>query len=207
LPRLSCHRTLVLYALVQRSWMLAGFDRRPACHSLVICTSGRNRPIARRASSADRLTGAADSPPLADRWCPDRACRRTPRRRRRPPSLALAPQSQTYLNLSRGGIIAHQASRGWPKVKSPAEQLPVLAEEVVRLGPSVILAPASSPAVAAKKATATIPIGSFAAIARPSNIHACSAAEFRRAFRRCVGARSQSSRIARRRTGTSIHRG
>jgi putative tryptophan/tyrosine transport system substrate-binding protein len=38
------------------------------------------------------------------------------------------------------------------------ERLPTLAEEVVRLGPSVILAPASGPAVAAKNATATIPI-------------------------------------------------
>ena len=38
------------------------------------------------------------------------------------------------------------------------ERLPALAEEVVRLGPSVILAPASGPAVAAKNATATIPI-------------------------------------------------
>ena len=38
------------------------------------------------------------------------------------------------------------------------ERLPVLAEEVIRLGPSVILAPASGPAVAAKNATATIPI-------------------------------------------------
>jgi putative ABC transport system substrate-binding protein len=38
------------------------------------------------------------------------------------------------------------------------ERLPALAEEVVRLGPSVILAPASGPAVAAKHATATIPI-------------------------------------------------
>ena len=38
------------------------------------------------------------------------------------------------------------------------ERLPPLAEEVVRLHPSVILAPASGPAVAAKNATATIPI-------------------------------------------------
>jgi ABC-type uncharacterized transport system substrate-binding protein len=38
------------------------------------------------------------------------------------------------------------------------ERLPALAEEVVRLNPSVILAPASGPAVAAEKATATIPI-------------------------------------------------
>jgi putative tryptophan/tyrosine transport system substrate-binding protein len=38
------------------------------------------------------------------------------------------------------------------------ERLPLLAEEVIRLGPSVILAPASGPAVAAKNATATIPI-------------------------------------------------
>src|SRR5436190_23321606 len=38
------------------------------------------------------------------------------------------------------------------------ERLPALAEDVVRLGPSVILAPASGPAVAAKNATATIPI-------------------------------------------------
>jgi putative ABC transport system substrate-binding protein len=38
------------------------------------------------------------------------------------------------------------------------ERLPSLAEELVRLNPDVILAPASGPAVAAKKATATIPI-------------------------------------------------
>jgi putative tryptophan/tyrosine transport system substrate-binding protein len=38
------------------------------------------------------------------------------------------------------------------------EQLPTLAEEVVGLHPAVILAAASGPAVAAKKATATIPI-------------------------------------------------
>ena len=38
------------------------------------------------------------------------------------------------------------------------EQLAILADEVVRLQPAVILAAASGPAVAAKKATATIPI-------------------------------------------------
>jgi putative tryptophan/tyrosine transport system substrate-binding protein len=38
------------------------------------------------------------------------------------------------------------------------EQLPTLADELVRLYPAVILAAASGPAVAAKKATATIPI-------------------------------------------------
>jgi putative ABC transport system substrate-binding protein len=38
------------------------------------------------------------------------------------------------------------------------ERLPSLAEEMVRLNPSVILAPASGPAVAAKNATSTIPI-------------------------------------------------
>ena len=38
------------------------------------------------------------------------------------------------------------------------ERLPVLAQELVQLRPSVILAPASGPAVAAKRATATIPI-------------------------------------------------
>jgi putative ABC transport system substrate-binding protein len=38
------------------------------------------------------------------------------------------------------------------------ERLPTLADEVVRLHPAVILAPASGPAVAAKKATAAIPI-------------------------------------------------
>jgi putative tryptophan/tyrosine transport system substrate-binding protein len=38
------------------------------------------------------------------------------------------------------------------------ERLPSLADELVRLNPDVILAPASGPAVAAKKATATIPI-------------------------------------------------
>ena len=38
------------------------------------------------------------------------------------------------------------------------QRLPALAEEVVRLKPSIILAPASGPAVAAKKATTTIPI-------------------------------------------------
>ena len=38
------------------------------------------------------------------------------------------------------------------------ERLPALADEVVRLGPSIILAPASGPAVAARNATATIPI-------------------------------------------------
>jgi len=38
------------------------------------------------------------------------------------------------------------------------ERLPILAEELVRLKPAVILAPASGPAVAAKSATATIPI-------------------------------------------------
>jgi putative tryptophan/tyrosine transport system substrate-binding protein len=38
------------------------------------------------------------------------------------------------------------------------ERLPTLADEMVRLNPSVILAPASGPAVAARKATATIPI-------------------------------------------------
>ena len=38
------------------------------------------------------------------------------------------------------------------------EQLAILADEVVRLHPAVILAAASGPAVAAKKATATIPI-------------------------------------------------
>lgn len=38
------------------------------------------------------------------------------------------------------------------------ERLPALAQELVQLRPSVILAPASSPAVAAKAATATIPI-------------------------------------------------
>jgi putative ABC transport system substrate-binding protein len=37
-------------------------------------------------------------------------------------------------------------------------RLPALAEELVHLRPSVILAPASGPAVAAKKATSTIPI-------------------------------------------------
>jgi putative tryptophan/tyrosine transport system substrate-binding protein len=39
-----------------------------------------------------------------------------------------------------------------------AERLPALAEELVRLKPTVILAAATGPAVAAKKATATIPI-------------------------------------------------
>jgi putative ABC transport system substrate-binding protein len=38
------------------------------------------------------------------------------------------------------------------------ERLPTLADEIVRLSPSVILAPASGPAIAARKATATIPI-------------------------------------------------
>jgi putative ABC transport system substrate-binding protein len=38
------------------------------------------------------------------------------------------------------------------------ERLPALADELVRLNPDVILAPASGPAVAAKNATATIPI-------------------------------------------------
>src|SRR6478672_12497024 len=38
------------------------------------------------------------------------------------------------------------------------DRLPVLAQELVQLRPSVILAPASGPAVAAKRATATIPI-------------------------------------------------
>jgi putative ABC transport system substrate-binding protein len=38
------------------------------------------------------------------------------------------------------------------------DRLPALAEEVVRLGPTVILAPASGPAIAAKQATSTIPI-------------------------------------------------
>jgi ABC-type uncharacterized transport system substrate-binding protein len=38
------------------------------------------------------------------------------------------------------------------------ERLPALAQELVQLRPSVILAPASGPAVAAKRATATIPI-------------------------------------------------
>jgi putative ABC transport system substrate-binding protein len=38
------------------------------------------------------------------------------------------------------------------------ERLPPLAQELVQLRPSVILAPASGPAVAAKRATATIPI-------------------------------------------------
>jgi putative tryptophan/tyrosine transport system substrate-binding protein len=38
------------------------------------------------------------------------------------------------------------------------ERLPALAQELVRLRPSVILAPASGPAVAAKRATTTIPI-------------------------------------------------
>jgi putative tryptophan/tyrosine transport system substrate-binding protein len=38
------------------------------------------------------------------------------------------------------------------------ERLPALAEELVRLHPSLILAPASGPAVAARKATSTIPI-------------------------------------------------
>ena len=38
------------------------------------------------------------------------------------------------------------------------ERLPALAQELVQLGPNVILAPASGPAVAAKRATATIPI-------------------------------------------------
>src|SRR5262245_15536638 len=38
------------------------------------------------------------------------------------------------------------------------ERLPTLAQELVQLRPSVILAPASGPAVAAKRATATIPI-------------------------------------------------
>jgi putative tryptophan/tyrosine transport system substrate-binding protein len=38
------------------------------------------------------------------------------------------------------------------------EKLPVLADELLRLRPAVILAPASGPAVAARKATATIPI-------------------------------------------------
>ena len=38
------------------------------------------------------------------------------------------------------------------------ERLPALAQELIQLHPSVILAPASGPAVAAKKATATIPI-------------------------------------------------
>jgi len=38
------------------------------------------------------------------------------------------------------------------------ERLPLLAEELVRLHPNVILAPASGPAVAAKNATSSIPI-------------------------------------------------
>ena len=38
------------------------------------------------------------------------------------------------------------------------ERLPALADELVRLHPNVILAPASGPAVAAKNASATIPI-------------------------------------------------
>lgn len=38
------------------------------------------------------------------------------------------------------------------------ERLSVLAEELVRLKPTVILAAATGPAVAAKKATTTIPI-------------------------------------------------
>src|SRR4029077_14930767 len=38
------------------------------------------------------------------------------------------------------------------------ERLPPLAQELVQLRPSVILAPASGPAVAAKRATVTIPI-------------------------------------------------
>ena len=43
------------------------------------------------------------------------------------------------------------------------ERLPMLAQELVQLRPSVILAPASGPAVAAKRATATIPIVYIAA--------------------------------------------
>jgi len=39
-----------------------------------------------------------------------------------------------------------------------AERLAPLAEELVRLHPSVILVPASGPAVAAKNSTSTIPI-------------------------------------------------
>src|SRR5260370_13132750 len=39
-----------------------------------------------------------------------------------------------------------------------AERLPALAEELVRLKPNIILAPATGQAVAAKNATATIPI-------------------------------------------------
>jgi putative ABC transport system substrate-binding protein len=39
-----------------------------------------------------------------------------------------------------------------------AERAPALAEELVRLRPNIILAPATGQAVAAKNATATIPI-------------------------------------------------
>ncbi len=39
-----------------------------------------------------------------------------------------------------------------------AERLPALAEELVRLKPNIILAPATGQAVAARNATATIPI-------------------------------------------------
>ena len=38
------------------------------------------------------------------------------------------------------------------------ERLPALAEDLVQLRPNVILAPASGPAVAARKVTSTIPI-------------------------------------------------
>jgi putative ABC transport system substrate-binding protein len=49
------------------------------------------------------------------------------------------------------------------------ERLPTLAEELVRLQPAVIMAPAVVDAVAARKATATIPIVS-AALADPVNL-------------------------------------
>ena len=48
--------------------------------------------------------------------------------------------------------IVYQFAEGY------SEQLPTLAAEVVRLHPAVVLAASSGPAVAAKKATATIPI-------------------------------------------------
>lgn len=58
--------------------------------------------------------------------------------------------------------LGHVEGRGFDIVYRFAddhiERLPALAEELVRLKPDVILATASGPAVAAKKATSTIPI-------------------------------------------------
>jgi putative ABC transport system substrate-binding protein len=87
---------------------------------------------------------------------------------RRPLIGFLAGASATSAFVTRKGLVQGLREHGYVEdqnldityrfANGYLEGLPGLADEIVRLGPDVILAPATAPALVAKRATATIPI-------------------------------------------------